>query len=92
MSALSIAAIYFMIWWLVLFAVLPWGNRSHHERGTEPEPGTADSAPLVPRLGLKVLATTVISAGLFALIYVVVVYGGFGLEDIPFLPDFSPKR
>ena len=26
-------AIYFTIWWIVLFAILPWGVRSQHEDG-----------------------------------------------------------
>jgi catechol 2,3-dioxygenase-like lactoylglutathione lyase family enzyme len=31
-------AVYFIIWWLVLFTVLPWGMRSAHEEGAEVEP------------------------------------------------------
>ena len=26
-------ATFFLIWWVVLFAVLPWGVRSQHEGG-----------------------------------------------------------
>ena len=28
-------AIYFLIWWIVLFAVLPWGVRSQGQEGAE---------------------------------------------------------
>jgi hypothetical protein len=32
-------AIFFLIWWVVLFAVLPWGIKSQHEReGIAPAP------------------------------------------------------
>ncbi|HWT31144.1 MAG TPA: DUF1467 family protein, partial [Propylenella sp.] len=31
MNLLSSAAIFFVIWWVVLFAVLPFGVRSQHE-------------------------------------------------------------
>ena len=31
MSLLSSAAIFFVIWWVVLFAVLPFGVKSQHE-------------------------------------------------------------
>ena len=37
-------AIFFLIWWLALFAVLPWGIRSQHEEG-EITPGTDPGAP-----------------------------------------------
>ena len=53
-------AIYLLIWWLVLFAMLPIGVHTQADEG-EVAPGTAESAPLAPRLLLKMLATTVIS-------------------------------
>ena len=46
-------AIYFIMWWLVFFAVLPWGIRSQHEHG-DIVPGTDPGAPAVH--GLKVKA------------------------------------
>ncbi len=33
MSLASALAIYFIIWWLVLFLVLPFGIRNAHESG-----------------------------------------------------------
>jgi predicted secreted protein len=50
-----------IVWWLVLFMVLPFGASPPDEI----EPGMAPSAPARPRMGLKVLITT---AGLTALI------------------------
>ena len=50
--------VYAIIWWTVIFAVLPWGVRSVEQPG----PGHAPSAPANPRLGLKALVTTGISA------------------------------
>jgi predicted secreted protein len=57
-------AIYFTIWWVALFAVLPFGVRSQSE---EPDRalGTDPGAPVAPRLALKALITTGISAILF---------------------------
>ena len=37
-------AIYFVLWWLVLFLTLPFGVRSQHEDG-EGAPGTDPGAP-----------------------------------------------
>jgi predicted secreted protein len=50
--------VYAIIWWTVIFAVLPWGARPTEDLG----PGHAPSAPANPRLGLKALITTGISA------------------------------
>ena len=61
-------AIYVVVWWVVLFAVLPWGVKP-------PEtlvPGQADSAPENPRLLLKAAVTTVIAGVIWAGIYLVV--------------------
>ena len=44
MSTTTVIAIYFLIWWMTLFAVLPWGVRSQEESG-EVTPGTDPGAP-----------------------------------------------
>jgi predicted secreted protein len=59
-------AIYFVMWWIVLFLTLPFGVRSQHEDG-ESAPGTDPGAPIASRMGRKLIWTTVISAVLFAL-------------------------
>jgi predicted secreted protein len=66
MKILSGVAIYFIIWWTTLFAVLPWGTTSAHETGAEVGPGHSPSAPLRPLMLRKVIVTTVIAAGIFA--------------------------
>ena len=53
--------VYAVIWWLVIFTVLPWGVRIPDN----PQPGLATSAPEQPRLWLKVVVTSVISAVLW---------------------------
>ena len=77
-------AIYFIIWWTVLFAVLPLGVRTQEEAG-EVVPGTPKSAPLAPRLLRIVLTTTAIAAIVFAIFYAVVTYKLIRLDDIPIL-------
>jgi predicted secreted protein len=77
-------AIYFLIWWITLFAVLPFGIRSQHE--AEYEPGTDPGAPILPRILSKLLWTTLVSALVFAILYVVYAYRLIGLDDIPGLP------
>ena len=54
-------AIYFVIWWITLFLTLPFGVRSQHEEGGGVE-GTDPGAPIVARMGRKLIWTTIISA------------------------------
>jgi predicted secreted protein len=81
-------AIYLVIWWIVLFAMLPIGVRTQHDDGNV-VPGTAESAPLHPNLLPKMLATTVVSTIVFAALYVIIVHRVITLDDIPFLPRFD---
>lgn len=89
MSLLTVAAIYFILWWTVLFIVLPLGYRSQQEEG-EVTTGTVESAPAKFRGGRVILLTTVISAVLYAAYHLVSTYFGFGIADIPvILPSFE---
>ena len=58
-------AIYFVIWWLVLFLTLPFGVRSQHEIGAGTD-GTDPGAPVKSLMGRKLILTTIIAAVLFA--------------------------
>jgi predicted secreted protein len=58
-------AIYFVIWWIALFLTLPFGVRSQQEDG-ESVPGSDPGAPVMTRMGAKLIWTTVISAVIFA--------------------------
>jgi predicted secreted protein len=67
-------AIYVVLWWTVLFAVLPIGVRTQGEDGAV-VPGTPESAPTAPRLIRVVLLTTLISGLVFAAMWAAVRYG-----------------
>ena len=84
MSFTTGLAIYFLIWWITLFAVLPFGVRSQHEGGTIP--GTDPGAPILPRIVSKMLWTTLVSGAIFAGCYFAYTYRLIGLDDIPGLP------
>jgi predicted secreted protein len=71
-SLTTAIAIYFLIWWITLFAVLPFGVHRQDEDGTI-APGTDPGAPSLPRLGLKLLWTTGVATAIFAACYVVYV-------------------
>jgi predicted secreted protein len=83
------AAIYFIIWWIVLFAMLPIGVRTSEEAGEKASPGTAESAPHMPNLLPKMVATTVLSTIIFAALYAIIVHHVITLDDIPFFPRYK---
>ena len=64
MDWFSTGVTFLLVWWLVLFTVLPFGARPPDQV----EPGMAPSAPAKPRIALKFLITTVIALVLTALI------------------------
>ena len=59
-------AIYFVLWWVTLFLTLPFGVRSQHEDGVG-APGTDPGAPILTRMGRKLIWTTIISAIIYGL-------------------------
>jgi predicted secreted protein len=70
MNIVGALALYFVIWWITLFAVLPFGIRSQHETG-DVTAGTEPGAPVLPGLLKKAAITSVIAAVIFAGVYYV---------------------
>jgi predicted secreted protein len=69
MSTSTAIAIYFLIWWITLFAVLPWDVRNQEESG-EVTPGTDPGAPATHRVWHKLGWTTVVATTVFGILYV----------------------
>ena len=88
----SAVAIYFIIWWVCLFAVLPFGVRNAHEAGEVVEQGNEHGAPVKPMLRRKIVATTILSAAVFALVWGQMTYGWISFEDIPFLKSMPVEH
>ena len=81
-------AIYFVMWWIVLFVTLPFGVRSQHEDGVG-APGTDPGAPVVAGMGRKLIWTTVISAVIFAASMLAYNAGLLDIERLSKLMGFS---
>jgi predicted secreted protein len=77
-------AIYFIIWWLVLFMVLPFGIRNAHETGEVVEEGNEPGAPTNPHLVQKAIITTILATAVFAVFYLAVTRGWLSLDSLPF--------
>lgn len=80
MGWVSGIAVYVIVWWVVLFAVLPWGvqpvDASDIARGHD------QGAPQKPRLVLKMAVTTVIAALIWVIIDLIIRYGGISFRDM----------
>jgi predicted secreted protein len=72
MSLLTSISVFMVIWWTVLFAVLPIGSRSYHEMGIKPPGGGDPGAPVNPNLKRKFFTTTWIAGVVFAMLWVIV--------------------
>ena len=76
-------AIYLTIWWTVLFCVLPLGVVSHAEAGIDKGDGGDPGAPVDPKIKRKFITTTIVSAVIFAVFWIVVKLGILHLPRIP---------
>ncbi len=79
MGWISISATYVIIWWMVLFMVLPFGVR----KVDTPEPGHEHGAPARPRLVLKALVTSLIAAVVTAIVWLVIMNGWIDFRGPP---------
>jgi predicted secreted protein len=80
----SIVAIYFLVWVMTAFLLLPFGVRTHDELGLEKVPGQADSAPANFRPGRLALRATIIAAVLTALYVANYEFGWITAENLDF--------
>ncbi|MDB5505690.1 MAG: hypothetical protein JWR75_328 [Devosia sp.] len=64
----TIIAIYFVVWWISLFVILPLGARSQRDAG-QVVAGSEPGAPARLRLWQQLLATTLLAAVVTALLF-----------------------
>ncbi|MBL8771949.1 MAG: DUF1467 family protein [Phenylobacterium sp.] len=86
MNPITWIGIYLVLWWTVLFAVLPLGVVSHAEAGIDRGDGGDPGAPVDPKLKRKFLTTTWVSAVLWVILFAVV---QLGLVKLPPLPQVA---
>ena len=75
-------AVYFMIWWITLFAVLPFGVHTQGDAGSV-TPGTPESAPARPRMFKVFFINTIVASVVFALVWYAVQSEWFGTLSLP---------
>lgn len=81
MGPLTMAAIYIIVWWTVLFVVLPLGmNQGAQERPTD---GGDWGAPRQPNLKRKFITTTWVAAVIWLVLVLAIQFNLIPLPDIP---------
>jgi predicted secreted protein len=83
MSPVTWAGIYLIIWWTVLFAVLPLGVVSHAEAGIDKGDGGDPGAPVDPKLKRKFFTTTWVAALVWLVLFAVIQLGLVKLPPMP---------
>ncbi|UOM34219.1 DUF1467 family protein [Acuticoccus sp. I52.16.1] len=95
MDPISAVAIFFIIWWLVFFPVLTFGDR-RSDAAADRVPGTEPGAPARTHLKRRVTITTVIAVVVFGAVYLAL-NSGLTLDDLPFpkpppVPEYENAR
>ena len=89
MATTTAVAIYFLIWWIVLFAVLPWGVRAQGEEGA---PGHRSRRAAGTAAVAKLVWTTVVAGVLWGICAVVYVNGLVTLDELAALLGFPARN
>lgn len=71
MSPFSLFVVYLLIWWVTLFAVLPFGVRGQAEEG-EIVKGSEPGAPVESNMKHKVKITTVVATIIWLIVCAVI--------------------
>jgi predicted secreted protein len=88
MTWISLFAVFFIIWWVVLFATLPFSLRTQDDEG-DVTLGTTSSAPRGPHMARAVVRTTVVALLIFGVLLLLTRVLGYSFENIPRIaPEF----
>ena len=83
----SILAVYFLIWVMSAFMLLPFGVKTADEVGVEKVPGQAESAPINFRPKRILMRATVIAVVLTTIFVLNFEYGWISASDIDIFPE-----
>jgi predicted secreted protein len=81
MSIVFGLAIFFVVWWITLFAVLPFGVHTQAESG-QTVPGTPPGAPAQFRWGRVMLINTIVAVLVFGIIWMLIEYDAFNISEL----------
>lgn len=79
MGWVSSLAVYAIIWWVCLFAVLPWGVHTISQEDVSR--GHAESAPRRPRIVIKMAVTSVVAGLVWVVVYLALTRGWISYRE-----------
>lgn len=83
MAIVSLIAIYFVVWWITLFSVLPWAVRKHGAISeSDVSAGNMPGAPDKPNLKRVVVINSVVAAVVTGLLWAAIQFGGLSVKGI----------
>jgi len=88
MNPFNMFVLYLVIWWIMLFMVLPFGVKGQHE-DDDVVPGSEPGAPQKSLIKKKLLITTGLAVIGFAIVYCMIVFDLFNIADLPFIPKIE---
>lgn len=89
MAITSAIVLYAVIWFLMLFIVLPIRLKTQQDVGVV-VPGTPASAPVDPQLKKRALIVTAITTVLWAILYMLIVTDTLTVRDFDFMNRLPP--
>ncbi|SFR41292.1 DUF1467 family protein [Litoreibacter janthinus] len=89
MAITSAIVVFAVVWFLVLFCVLPYNTPSQNEVG-EVAPGTPRSAPANPQMKRKFLITTAITVVIWIPLCLAIIYGYINADTMNLYKRFGP--
>ena len=89
MAITSAIVLFAVIWFTVLFVVLPMNLKTQGEAG-EVVPGTPKSAPVDPKLKRKAAIITAVTVPLWAVACAVIATGAITVADFDLFSRFGP--
>lgn len=82
MSWISAVALFFIVWWTVLFVMLPFGLRTQDDE-RDVTLGTVSSAPRGPHMLKVVIRTTIVALLVCGIFYGLTKGLGYSFDDLP---------
>ncbi|MEM7213142.1 MAG: DUF1467 family protein [Pseudomonadota bacterium] len=90
MTITSAIVLFAVIWAVVFFLVLPWGQVSQYEAG-DVVPGTPASAPSDAMIRKKLIVTTLISIVAYAIVFCIIYFRVLTIDDLTFMTPPSQR-
>tara|TARA_B100000900_G_C20176520_1_gene552082 strand:+ start:211 stop:468 length:258 start_codon:yes stop_codon:yes gene_type:complete len=81
MNYFTLFGIYFILWWIVFFIILPLNITTHMDKNIEVE-GIHGSVPINPNLLYKIIATTLVTFIILLILVTIFYFNILTIDEI----------